>query len=252
MPRDIVTIRRRGGLIVPATVIAGGASPVSLPSEFWWDASDASTFSLSGSNVTQWRDKCGRGRHLTKGGGGALDSVLVAGVQNALPGVRCDMSGNDNSVLTTTSPFTLAQPFCIHMALKCYSGAAPEFSFLCGNAAGTLGLFITHSSYGGAAVYAGTGFGMGGGIASSTPAYFSARFNGTTLSRGSISTKSPLTGQSAGINFINNENFQLGFTGALVGFGGHILEIFGYSDPGANDTVFTDSINYLASKWGLT
>ena len=40
-------------------------TPAQLPGLVaWWDAGDASTITLNGSNVSQWRDKSGNGRHF--------------------------------------------------------------------------------------------------------------------------------------------------------------------------------------------
>lgn len=44
-----------------------GFDPLSLSPKAWWDASDAATVTLSGSNVTAWADKSGNGYTLTPG-----------------------------------------------------------------------------------------------------------------------------------------------------------------------------------------
>lgn len=42
-------------------------TPADITTRAWLDADDASTLTLSGSNVSQWRDKSGGGRHFNQG-----------------------------------------------------------------------------------------------------------------------------------------------------------------------------------------
>lgn len=224
----------------------GGASPISVPVAFWWDATSGATVDGS-NNITTWNDLSGNTRHLTPAGGTALNAVKVASVLNGLPGVRFDISGDHNSALTTTSPFTLPQPFTLHVVWVAYSGASQSFAVICGTLT-TLQLYQAHDSFGGAAVYAGVGFGMSGGLSSSTPAVFSVKFNGSS-SDGYLTTKTPVLGANAGTGYINADNFQLGYDAAQVGFGGYICEVFGYA--GVDSTNFTDSRTYILAKWGV-
>ena len=41
-------------------------TPAELTTLAWYDAADASTITLNGSNVSQWDDKSGSGRHLSQ------------------------------------------------------------------------------------------------------------------------------------------------------------------------------------------
>jgi hypothetical protein len=58
----------------PAGVIASArfATPITdIPAvglQWWYDADDAASFTLSGANITQWRDKSGKERHLSAAG----------------------------------------------------------------------------------------------------------------------------------------------------------------------------------------
>lgn len=47
------------------------ASPVSLQASLWLDASDASTLTLSGNAVSEWRDKSGNSRHVSQSTSGS-------------------------------------------------------------------------------------------------------------------------------------------------------------------------------------
>lgn len=54
-------------LMMDQPTVGGGGfnDPTDLANlKMWWDASDAASFSLSGSSVTQWNDKSGNARHL--------------------------------------------------------------------------------------------------------------------------------------------------------------------------------------------
>ncbi len=60
-------------LVVSTTAksASSGLHPLSIPGCFLWlDAADSSTLTLSGSNVTQWNDKSGKGYHASNVGGG--------------------------------------------------------------------------------------------------------------------------------------------------------------------------------------
>ena len=68
----------------PATAVAW--TPASITSlKLWLDASDASTFTTSGSSITQWRDKSGNGYHANGPAGNqptlAANSVYINGSQ---------------------------------------------------------------------------------------------------------------------------------------------------------------------------
>jgi hypothetical protein len=53
--------------IVPRSMKPNRFTPTQIPGcQLWLDAADASTISLSGTNVTQWNDKSGNGRHASK------------------------------------------------------------------------------------------------------------------------------------------------------------------------------------------
>jgi len=72
-------------LILAATTVQAAAlwTPGLITTTAWYDASDASTITTSGSNVTDWLDKSGDGKHLTQGTVGD-QPALVAGAMNGL------------------------------------------------------------------------------------------------------------------------------------------------------------------------
>jgi hypothetical protein len=68
----------------------------------WLDANDATTLSLSGSNVTQWRDKSGNGFHAT-----AYQSPTLT-TMNGLTGIAFGGNNNfDGSIATRASAVTV-------------------------------------------------------------------------------------------------------------------------------------------------
>ena len=88
------------------------APPVILPSQIpecslWLDAADASSLTLSGSNVTQWRDKSGNGYHAAPWG-----TPSVVGLCNSTyQGIRVGGAGAfgySNATPMNTTPFLTA------------------------------------------------------------------------------------------------------------------------------------------------
>lgn len=67
----------------------GGFLPSDLPDlALWLDADDASTLTLSGSVVDEWRDKSGNGRHFT--GSGSARPALVSAAYNGRDAIQFD------------------------------------------------------------------------------------------------------------------------------------------------------------------
>jgi hypothetical protein len=70
----------------------GGATvPASLGASWWLDAADAVTRTVSGTAVSEWRDKSGNGRHATQGTATAQPTVAATAMQG-LDVVRFDGS----------------------------------------------------------------------------------------------------------------------------------------------------------------
>ena len=90
---------------------SGGFSPKSIANlAIWLDAADASTITLNGSDVSQWRDKSGNGVDMSQAVGIDQPEFLATGL-NGKPTVRFDdqtewMSGNFNAAWGS-NPFSL-------------------------------------------------------------------------------------------------------------------------------------------------
>ena len=96
-------------------------SPLSIPGcSLWLDAADASTFTLSGSTVTQWRDKSGNGRNAT----GSGTPTLTQNIQNKLPSIYF----NGSSYLTGSLPNTTNQQS--FFSVFRYNTGAPQYARL--------------------------------------------------------------------------------------------------------------------------
>ena len=77
--------------------------------QLWLDASDSSTITLSGSTVTQWRDKSGNGCNTTSiGGTPALTANAVNGVQAIYMNGSSFLSGNNSNTTSTATFFVVA------------------------------------------------------------------------------------------------------------------------------------------------
>ena len=74
---------RLAGVIASSHVAAGDWTPADLPGVLgWWDASDVSTITKTGTRVDQVDDKSGNGQHLTRGGTDTTEGTLNS--RNAL------------------------------------------------------------------------------------------------------------------------------------------------------------------------
>ncbi len=108
MPRGVSPLdeaRLQGRLWTPAQV---------LPA-LWLDADDAGTITLNGSNVSQWRDKSGKGRNASQGTA-ANQPAYVTGSYNGKPTVRSD---GLNDFLSIT-------PFSVSAGIRAYGVINPR------------------------------------------------------------------------------------------------------------------------------
>jgi hypothetical protein len=99
------------------TTIPGGEvfAPLDIPGlKLWLDASDTSSFTLTGALVDQWNDKSGEGNHATQVVG-ANRPTRVAGILNGNHIVRFDGT-NDNMDLPDLAPLIGADStvFIVH------------------------------------------------------------------------------------------------------------------------------------------
>lgn len=85
-----------------------GFDPRTIPScALWLDAADSTTMTLSGSSVTQWRDKSGRGYHATGFGGTTLQSFTTGLNAITLNGSDTYFYASNATAMNTTSELSV-------------------------------------------------------------------------------------------------------------------------------------------------
>lgn len=82
--------------------------------ELWLDADDASTITLNGSTVSQWRDKSGKNRDVSQPSP-TKQPVYANNILNGLSALSFD--GSDDSLFTNAATITLNQP--VHRFIVC-------------------------------------------------------------------------------------------------------------------------------------
>lgn len=88
---------------------ASGFNPKSISSLIgWWDANDAATITLNGSNVSEWRDKSNSGFHVSQGTA-ARQPPYVTDSLNGKAGLNYGATGNANSLSRTIPSTTIKE-----------------------------------------------------------------------------------------------------------------------------------------------
>jgi len=212
--------------------------PTSIPGcALWLDAADATTLTLSGSNVTQWNDKSGNGRNAT---GGVSPTFSNSGVV---------FNGANTYLATTYSAVPTAETF---FCVATWTGSASRNYCIIGTSA-TNGRNFNILPTGGSNTikwdkWGVAGYAYTGGVQSNVPFLASGFFTGsngqTTLNGGTSSTIDSFSFSGTGTTNIG--------TGVLGDYyQGTINEIVIYN------TVLTSTQRqqiegYLAWKWGLS
>lgn len=208
-----------------------GLTPEDITTELWLDASDDTTITLSGSDVTQWRDKSGNGYHANSGG---IDPTYNLGAVNSLNTVNFAV----NDFLDVSQNFT--QPITIFSVQSAVAGKVYS-------SAGTTAVHLVNSSdkpvaYAGANLL-GTTTGF-----SSTTSLVVVEFNTTNsvLYRDGISEATGNIGSlntASGFRIGNQPNKFNGAQGDIC----EIVIVLGVADEGTR-TGLTD---YFKDKWGI-
>jgi hypothetical protein len=230
-----------------------GFSPLDIPGcALWLDGADATTVTLSGSNVSQWTDKSGNNYNATASRVGLTYTSAAINSKNAIffPGAPT-YSFLSGTVTNGTPNITF---FIIATAIS----TMPQYTRLFG--------------FGGAADFNNignmtTGWNTAGGIVvernqiitpttnpiiSAVPFFTTITVSGTSV-LGYINGTNSLTGTTTSTNFTYNQYGIGAWTGADIGYEwhGHIGEIIVYN--AALTTTQRQTIEgYLAWKWGIT
>lgn len=83
-------------------------TPAEIATALWLDAADASTITLNGSTVSQWRDKSGNARHVDQATAVKQPTYTLA-AQNGLNVLSFD--GANRSLFASSSVINIPQPF---------------------------------------------------------------------------------------------------------------------------------------------
>lgn len=219
--------------------LATGFSPAKLAGlELWLDASKASTITLNGSTVSEWRDVRPGATYLTSNTAAGQQPLYVASSKNALPGINFG-AGQSLSTPTTPVAFTFSQPTTFFLVFQ-----APTTS-------GVYGLFdgLTTRQH----VFGNneTQFIMFAGSSATAATIVSGTFYAAVLIYNGASSSHRLSTKTAttvnpGANAINR--LQIG---SAQGLRGDINE-FGVLSRAVSDSEAISLLTYLGKKWAIT
>jgi hypothetical protein len=216
--------------------------PLSIPGcQLWLDAADTSSMTLSGSNVTQWRDKSGYINHFTPTSG-TPTSISDNG--------RNVVNFTSGAIMTSTNQITFTTSSAFFIVSKLTSLSAATISMLVGFTNIYSGDY-TFVRYNPSAILNGTAATTGSeNDLGNNNYYVNGTFNPSTFGSSTylntyslIGTVAPILG---GTSFLTlSSAFMSRF------FIGNIAEFLYY--PGGVTSSQRQSIEgYLARKWGLT
>ena len=217
-------------------VFFAGWTPSAISTAIWLDASDTNSVTLSGTSVTEWRDKSGNSRHATPGASPVYETSVQNGL-NAVSFVPVDYLRSTWSVASSqaTSAFLVVKPDNITSNNRVLSGALSgaerrNFTFILDN----------YNIYDGTNGYTSTGgtdtnWKVMSIIYNTTGIIYA---NGT-----SVLTQNPFSLSSFGY-------VDFGAGNGINGYDGYIGEIILLDSAASTDTRQTIE-GYLAHKWGL-
>lgn len=209
--------------------------------QFWIDASDRSSLTLSGSNVTGWADKTGINTSVTVTG-----SPTYGTTSRLNNGYAVTFNGTSNSILY--SGFTLSQPFTA-FAVTVQRGSTPSgYSQVIGSSSGTSAVLLYTNSPTNLTFFAGTAVTLSPSVPYSLniTGVYSTVFNGSSSFLGFNGTgQSSLNPGTLAWNGIYlGRDFNATFTShdvAEIIFYNSALSVFQRQEVEG----------YLATKWGL-
>ena len=226
--------------------------PTDVPGcALWLDAADQTSLTLTGLNVTQWRDKSGNGRHVAPIGTAPTYTQVADAITFTTNNMRGNANYLHNSTNGTWSAFTVCRPTSLsaNPRILSYDNSPNRVGqMLIVNSDGsTGGLGFTN---GGSPFFAFTG---AGSVSSNTRFQMSV-VNSAAAIATYLNGNNPVT-SSHGTNITAaNSTFNVGAyqEGSFVGtyFTGQLFELLVYS----NDltTAQRQQVEgYLAGKWGI-
>lgn len=239
-----------------AAAVVQGWTPALISTLLWLDANDASSFTLSGADVSQWNDKSGNGNHFVQAtSGNRPDLDTTTNTINGLPVVSFDgtddflsksgLSGWPADNQTSTS-------FVIVSRARNVGADRAWWDISTGSLTNETGQFY-HNSAGTAFVRIGGNSGLAattasGAVVVNVAAMWSNTLNKTNREIFKNGTADGSNTGDSGGNSITNMRIGRLFQDVFPFFG-DIGEIVVFS--GENDTTRQLVEGYLAWKWGL-
>lgn len=206
--------------------------------EGWYDADDSASLTLSGSDVTQWDDLSGNGRHLE---GVEGTPTLVSAGLNGRDIIR--FAALDNMYVASANRATLSQPNTFFAVMRYESGSR---SFAIDAEINSERHILALNESGGKGMYAGTW--ATGGTSDTSWHIFSALFD-TTDSTLREDGAALFTGQDVGTRPFETTN--IGGRSTSDGLNGDVAEVLIYSRALTSQEI-DDVESYLSSKWGVS
>ena len=220
-----------------------GVLPASSPAPgcaLWLDAADQTTMTLSGSNVTQWRDKSGNGYHASAYQTGPVlsNNGLVFNASGILQGSAPYLHSSSTGEWTTMIVFTASTTSIGNPRILNYPGIA-QMVYIEGNR-------LTSYLFG--ANYQSTGR----TITSNTP-YLAAIVNAASTISQYVNGTADVSASHGSLLTTSNTTYYVGGfdTGGSDRFYGTINEILCFSNA-LSTTQRQQAEGYLAAKWGLS
>lgn len=225
-----------------------GWSPADITTVFWYDPSDASTITTSGSSVTQASDKSGNGYTLSVITANKTGPTIGTRTLNGLNVFEFAATIPNNQILENNS-FAYAQattPINIAMIIRCDDEAVLDQDFLfSGTESSSPRIFMRRTTGNQLQISNTSGIETPAGSATEgqdllvigqvNSSNSAIRLNGTQLASGNIGTDS-FTSLNIGGNFGEDQAVE-----------GYIAEIIAFADNSKQEIVE----GYLAWKWGL-
>jgi len=220
----------------------GGWTPADISTALWLDASDASTITLNGSDVSQWNDKSGNSRHASQSTA-ANQPVYATAAQNGLNAVN---PGNEEWLELSSALSVSGSVFVAHK----YTSSVVSRRVILGDSPSLTRYYHWHGGYDSSEMFAPN-------LAAALIGSASLRLNGASIAVSSLSRQTSASIFAAQSLNSGTPYFlsSFGCDGSIVPservFIGQYYEII--ITPSALSLADTETVEgYLAHKWGTT
>jgi hypothetical protein len=109
----------------------------------WYDSSDASTITLSGSNITQWNDRSGNAKHATQSTASFQPTIVSSG----LNGKNTILFDGTNDMFNIANTTTLANNFAVFAVVKSNFLNSISGSAIIGSDDGGVSWYVQKNNY---------------------------------------------------------------------------------------------------------